>query len=53
MILNNSKDLVNKEKRKQERAKTVHRFALGVRILAAAGAAISIIFVTRARKKTQ
>lgn len=51
MILNDSIDLINKEKRRQERIVAVHKFVTGVVILAAACVAIRIIFSTKKRKE--
>jgi hypothetical protein len=53
MILNDSIDLVNKEKRKQERVKAVQRFAAGAGIVVAASAVIRILFTVKKRKETQ
>ncbi len=53
MMNKDIKDLVNKEKRKQERVKAVHRFAVGVGIVVAAVSAARIIFLSKARKETQ
>ena len=53
MVNKDSRDLVNKEKRKQERAKAVHRFAAGGGIVVAAIAVARVIFLSKMRKQTQ
>ena len=53
MIINNSTDMPNKEKSKQERGKAAKGFTAGIGIVIAAVAVTRIILAARARKKIQ
>lgn len=50
MVSNDLIDLVNKEKRKQERVKTVQQLAVGEGMLVVAFLAIKILIARKARK---
>jgi gas vesicle protein len=53
MILKELLDLVSKEKRKKERAKSTKRFVLGVGISTAAGVATGMLFAPKSGKETR
>ncbi len=53
MIIRDFIDLVNKEKRKRERAEAAKKFAVGMGTLAAAGIATGIVFYSKLGKETR
>ncbi|MHB8064398.1 MAG: YtxH domain-containing protein [Ruminiclostridium sp.] len=53
MILRKLLDLVNKDKRKKERAKAVQKFAVGISTAAVAGVAAGILFAPKSGKETR
>ena len=52
MILNDLMDLVNKEKRQKERARTA-KYAMGMVAVAAAGVAIGVMFAPKSGKEAR
>lgn len=53
MILGDLLDLIGQKRRKKERIETAQEFAIGMGIVAAAGAALGIIYASKPVKKPE